>query len=128
MPKSRPPYQAAGAAPTLRHALELVPVFGVGAAVHLQARNTSDGFLGHFLRVEETLNGDPFHLVQRNLILPPVVELGGPWGLVVGDVLRRLERAAVLQVGGDAGGAEGVVADPGLDAGGLCPPLDHALR
>ena len=73
------------------------------------------------------LNGDPFHFVQRNLLLPPVVELGGPWGLVVGDVLGRLERAAVLQVGGDAGGAEGMVADPGLDAGGLRPPLDHAV-
>ena len=32
--------------------------------------------------------------------------------VVVGDVLRRLEPAVVLQVGGDAGSAEGVVADP----------------
>ena len=60
-------------------------------------------------------------------LLPPVVELGGPWRLVVGDVLGRLERAAVLQVGGDAGGAEGMVPDPGLDAGGLRPALDHAV-
>lgn len=36
---------------------------------------------------------------------------------MVGDVLRGFERALVLQVGGDAGRPEGVVADPGLDAG-----------
>ena len=43
---------------------------------------------------------------------------------MVGDVLRRFERAAVLQVGGDAGGAEGMVADPGLDAAyAACPIL-----
>ena len=45
-------------------------------------------------------------------------EHGGAGELVVGDVLRRFQGAVVLEVGGDAGGAEGVVADAGLDAGG----------
>ena len=38
---------------------------------------------------------------------------------MVGDVLGRFQGAVVLEVGGNAGGAEGVVADAGLDAGGL---------
>ena len=33
----------------------------------------------------------------------------------------------VLEVGGDAGGPEGMVADAGLDAGGFGPPLNHAV-
>ncbi len=38
---------------------------------------------------------------------------------------RCLELAPVLQVGGDAGGAEGVVVDPGLDAGLAGAPAHH---
>ena len=37
------------------------------------------------------------------------------------------QRAVVLQVGGDAGRPEGMVPDPGLDAGVARPPLDHAV-
>ena len=33
----------------------------------------------------------------------------------------------LLEVGGDAGGAEGMVADAGLDAGGFGAPLNHAV-
>ena len=64
------------------------------------------------------LNGDSRYFVQRDLLLAAVVEHGGAGKLVVGDVLRRFQGAVVLEVGGDAGGAEGVVADAGLDAGG----------
>jgi hypothetical protein len=45
---------------------------------------------------------------------------------VIGDLLRDLERALVLEVGSDVGGAEGVIADPGLDAGSLGMALNHA--
>ena len=34
---------------------------------------------------------------------------------MIGDVLGVFERALVLEVCGDARGAEGVIADPGLD-------------
>ena len=54
------------------------------------------------------LNCDPLDFIERDLILPPVVELGRPRRLVVGEVLRQFELAAVLQVRGDAGRAEGV--------------------
>ena len=46
---------------------------------------------------------------------------------MVGDVLRGFQRALVLQVRGDAGRPEGVVPDPGLDAGAARPPLDHPV-
>ena len=73
------------------------------------------------------LNGNPFDFIERNLILPAVIEFRRPGGLVVGDVLRRFELAIVLQVGGDAGRAERVVADLGLDAGGPGAPLNHPV-
>ena len=73
-------------------------------------------------------NCNPLDLVERDLVAGAVVELGRARRLVRRDLLRVLQRAAVLEVGGDAGGAEGVAADRGLDAGGLCPPADHSPR
>lgn len=70
---------------------------------------------------------DSFDLIERNLILPAVVKLGRPRALVVGDVLRGFQRAAVLQVRGDAGSAKRVVSDPRLDAGVGRPALDHPV-
>ena len=40
--------------------------------------------------------------VERNLVLPPVVELRGSRALVVGDVLRGFKRTLVLQIRSDA--------------------------
>ena len=45
----------------------------------------------------------PLDLIEGNLILPSVVELGRPRVLVVRDVLRDFELAAVFQIRGDAG-------------------------
>jgi hypothetical protein len=73
------------------------------------------------------LNQDTLDLIERNLILSLVVELGRARRLVVGDVLRGFKRAVVLQVRGDAGRPEGTVPDPGLDASAARPPLDHAV-
>jgi hypothetical protein len=42
-------------------------------------------------------------------------------------LLRMFEGAVVLEVGGDAGGAKGVIADPGLDAGVCRAPLSHSV-
>jgi hypothetical protein len=61
------------------------------------------------------------------LLLPPVVQLRRPGRFMIGDILRHFQFAAVLQVGGDAADAEGMIADLRLDAGGLRPPLDHAI-
>jgi len=42
-----------------------------------------------------------------------------------GHGLRVFQRATVVEVGGDAGGAEGVIADGIGSADGLGPALDH---
>ncbi len=74
-----------------------------------------------------SLNCDPLHFIERNLILAPVVELRRSRRLVVGEVLHHFKLAAVLQVRGDAGRAEGMVPDPGLEACGGRAALDHAI-
>jgi len=52
------------------------------------------------------------------LVGTPIIELDRPGRGVVRHRRGRFEMAAALQVGGDPGGAEGVVADRRLDAGG----------
>jgi hypothetical protein len=46
---------------------------------------------------------------------------------VIGDVLRVFERTLVLEIGDDAGCAEGVAADTGLDTGCLGAALNHPV-
>ncbi len=46
---------------------------------------------------------------------------------MIGDVLGGFEHALVVQVRGAAGRTEGVVADPGLDAGRSGTPLNHSV-
>jgi hypothetical protein len=46
---------------------------------------------------------------------------------MVSDLLRDFEFTAVLQVGGDAGCAEGRIANPRFDAGRFCAPADDAV-
>ena len=74
--------------------------------------NTSRAALDRLLDPGNALNCNPLDLIERNLILPAVVELRRPRALVVGDVLRGFKRALVLQVRGDAGRPEGMVPDP----------------
>src|SRR3954469_14505541 len=50
------------------------------------------------------LAGNALDLIKADLIVAPVVELGGAGRGVVGDHRRLLQRAAVLQLGRDAGG------------------------
>ena len=47
-------------------------------------------------------------LVEVDLVAGAVVELGGFWGFVVGDLLGVLDGAAAFEVGSDAGRPEGV--------------------
>lgn len=46
---------------------------------------------------------------------------------MIGDVLRGLGRVLVFEIGGDAGGAKGMVADPRLDAGVPGAALNHPI-
>jgi hypothetical protein len=56
-------------------------------------------------------NEYPFHLVERHFLRSPVVKLRRACRGMVRHLRGFFEGAAVLQVGGDAGRAEGVVAD-----------------
>src|SRR6266851_444671 len=55
-------------------------------------------------------NPDPLDFVEGNLILGAIVQLGRARRFVRRDLLRMLERSAVLNVGRDAGRAECVTA------------------
>jgi hypothetical protein len=46
---------------------------------------------------------------------------------MIGDMLRHFQLATVLKIRGDAGSAEGMIADLRLDAGGFRASLDHAV-
>jgi hypothetical protein len=68
---------------------------------------------------------NPLDLIERDLVAAPVVEAGSPGRLMGGHLLGGLQPAAVLEVGRYPGGAEGVAADLGLDAGLAGPPANH---
>src|SRR5829696_4569951 len=64
---------------------------------------------------------------KADLVAAPVVKLGRAGRGVIGDHGGLLQCAAVLQVGRDAGGPEGVIADPGPEARRPRPALDHGV-
>src|ERR1700731_1983289 len=70
---------------------------------------------------------DSLYLVERNLVLSAVIKLGCPRRFVISDLLRDFEFSAVLQIGRDAGRAEGMIADPRFDAGRFRAPADDAV-
>ena len=69
---------------------------------------------------------DALDLFERDVVGRPVVELSRARRLVSRDVGGRLKRASILQVDGDAGGAEAVVGNAALEAGRLGAALDDA--
>jgi hypothetical protein len=71
-------------------------------------------------------NRNSLNLFERNGISGAVVELGRPRRGLGGNPLGLFERAAIFEVGGDAGGAEGVAADGRGEPGGQGALLDHA--
>ncbi len=73
------------------------------------------------------LDRDSLYLVERNLVLPTVIELGCPRRFMVGDLLRNFEFTAVLQIRRDAGRAESMIANPRFDAGRFRAPADDTV-
>lgn len=65
--------------------------------------------------IYNSLNSDPLDFLQRDLVSRAVVELGRPRALMSGHCPGVLQRAVGLQVGDDAGLAEGVAADGDLE-------------
>lgn len=70
---------------------------------------------------------DALNLVSVHLVGAPVIELRGVGRGVMGDHGGTFQRAAVLQVGGNAGGPEGFVADPRGDVDRLGSSLHHRV-
>jgi hypothetical protein len=64
---------------------------------------------------------------RRNLVLSAVIKLGCPRRFMVGDLLRHFQLASVLQIRRDTGRAEGMIANPRLDAGRFRAPADDAV-
>ena len=63
------------------------------------------------------LDRDPLDLIERDRVVGTIVEFRRARAFMRGHSLRVLQRAAGFQIGGDAGGTEGVAADLQLVAG-----------
>jgi hypothetical protein len=70
---------------------------------------------------------NPLHLIKRNLIVRPIVELGGTWALMRGHHLCLLQQPVIKQVRRNARGAEGMTPNRGVDAGSQWSALYHAV-
>jgi hypothetical protein len=70
-------------------------------------------------------NPEPSDLFGSELLAGAVIQLGRPPRFVVGDGLGMFQRPAVLEIGGDAGGAKCMAAGRVGQAGSLGPPLNH---
>src|ERR1700730_317466 len=68
-----------------------------------------------------------FHLVEGDFLGAAVVELRRACRGMVRHLRRFSERAAVLQISGDARRPKGVVADVRGEAGGFGAPLNHRI-
>src|SRR5258708_22913981 len=73
------------------------------------------------------LDRDSLDFIERNLVLSAVIKLGCPRRFVVSDLLRHFQLTAVLQIGGDAGRAESMIANPRFDAGRFGAPADDTV-
>src|SRR4051812_8572131 len=74
------------------------------------------------------LDENALDFIEADFIAAAVVEVGGGGGGGGGGHRRFFERAAALEIGCDAGGPEGVIADPGAEACRPRPALDHRIR
>jgi hypothetical protein len=63
------------------------------------------------------LDRDPLNFIERDFIMSAVIKFGCPRRFMVGDLLRDFQLTAVLQIGGDAGRTESMIANPRFDAG-----------
>ena len=79
------------------------------------------------LTIATLLNRDPLHLVERDLLGPPIIKLCRACAGMVRHLRGLLKRAAVLEIRGDAGRPERVIADLGRDLGRPRSPLDHRI-
>lgn len=73
------------------------------------------------------LDPDPLDFIQRDVVGATIIELCRPRARVVCHAGCAFKGATVLEIGGDSGGAEAVVADHGGDACGPSVLPDHGM-
>src|SRR5271154_2178149 len=74
----------------------------------------------------EFLNSNLLDLIERDLVVGAIVKLGGAGTLVSGHGLGVFERAAIIEVGGYSGRAEGVITHRRRNTGAPRAALQHA--
>ena len=70
---------------------------------------------------------DPLDLIEADLVLATVIELGGASAGMIGHGSGVLQGTAVLQIGGDPGRPKTVISQLGRDPGRCGPPADHGV-
>ncbi len=63
---------------------------------------------------------DPLHFAEADVVIAPIVEAGGFGVGMSGHALRDFDAAAVGEVIGDPGSAEGMAADGGFESNHRC--------
>ena len=79
------------------------------------------------IRFRQTSDEDPLDVIEADVVGAPIVEPGGPGVGMVGHLARLFQRAAIFEVGSDAGTPKGMVADRRGDAGALGPAAHHGM-
>src|SRR3546814_20619925 len=95
---------------------------------HINLRLIYKGLYNEAYFSSRCLDQHPFNLIERHVIGPPIVELGRARGAMVRHRPGRLQRAAVLQVSGNPGRAERMVADRRSDIGRHRASAHHRER
>src|SRR5271169_2715288 len=95
---------------------------GGGQSVRKRCRTAFSYWVGVI-----ALDHNPLDLIEAELVAPAIVELRRARRGVVRHRRGLFQRAAVLEIGRDAGRPEAVVAEFGCDAGTGRPPADHRV-
>ena len=90
----------------------------------VSSERSSIGFLGLGEMSVMRSKTNPLNFLQCDVVGRPVVQFRRPRRLVSREVGGRFKGTAILQVNGDAGGAEAVVGNAPLEAGCLGAALD----
>src|SRR5207245_1900338 len=72
------------------------------------------------------LQNNPLDLIERDLVVAAIVELGRARAFVRSHLLRVLDETAIDQIDGDAGRPEAVAAEPSEQSGLFGTANDHA--
>ena len=75
-----------------------------------------------------SLQNDALHLIERDLVVAPIIQFSRARALVRRHLLRVFEQTAVEQLDGDSGRPERVTAELRGDPGGERAPHDHPPR